>query len=518
MKTLRLILGDQLSRQISSLRDLDARSDIVLMVEVHDETVYVRHHRQKIALTLSAMRHFARSLREEGVTVDYVTLDAPGNAGSFTGELRRAVQRHAPDRVAVTEPGEWRVWEQMRQWQTLCGVPVEIREDDRFLCSRQEFAQWAGSRRQLRMENFYRYMRRKTGWLMRDGQPEGGQWNYDRQNRKPLPRNIALPPPYRFAPDAVTRETLALVADRFSDHFGELEPFGWGVARTQALQALDRFLSGSLPFFGDYQDAMRSGETFLFHSALSPYLNLGLLLPAEVCLGALEAYRRGTAPLHAVEGFLRQIVGWREYVRGIYWLKMPAYRETNYFQADRPLPSFYWTGDTDMRCLKEAIETTRRHAYAHHIQRLMVTGNFALLAGIAPQEVEEWYLIVYADAYEWVELPNTHGMALHADGGVLGSKPYAASGAYIDRMSDYCSRCVYDPKARTGPDACPFNYLYWNFLMAHEIRLKPNPRMSLPYQSLARLSLEERERIRRQAEAFLSSLSPSRLPEGQDAG
>jgi deoxyribodipyrimidine photolyase-related protein len=251
---------------------------------------------------------------------------------------------------------------------------------------------------------------------------------------------------------------------------------------------------------------MKSGEDALFHAVLSPYLNIGLLLPAEVCEAALDAYRQGAAPLSAVEGFLRQILGWREYVRGIYWLRMPAYAQSNFFDAHRPLPAFYWTGETAMQCLRETIEATRRNAYAHHIQRLMLTGNFALLAGIAPAQVEEWYLCVYADAFEWVELPNTHGMALHADGGLLGSKPYAASGAYIHRMSDYCTGCAYDPKIKLGPGACPFNVLYWHFLIVNETRLKPNPRMALPYRTLARMADEHRRQIVRQAQEFLAGL------------
>jgi deoxyribodipyrimidine photolyase-related protein len=510
MKTLRFVLGDQLSRALSALRDLDPIRDVVLMVEAHEETTYVRHHRQKIALVLSAMRHFAESLRAEGLRVDYVRLDDAGNSGSFTGELGRALSRHPVDRIVVTEPGEWRVWDFMRTWGTAFGIPVEMREDDRFLCARAEFAHWAKGGRGLRMEFFYRQMRRKTGWLMNGDQPAGGRWNYDAENRKALPLHLALPPRQRFVPDAITREVMTLVERRFGDHFGDLESFGWAVTREDALAALRYFLTNGLPRFGDYQDAMKSGEDWLFHAALSPYLNIGLLLPAEVCEAALEAYQKGAAPLSAVEGFLRQILGWREYVRGIYWLRMPAYAQSNFFDAHRPLPAFYWTGETAMKCLRETIEATRRNAYAHHIQRLMLTGNFALLTGIAPARVEEWYLTVYADAFEWVELPNTHGMALHADGGLLGSKPYAASGAYIHRMSDYCTGCAYDPKIKLGPGACPFNVLYWHFLMAHEARLASNPRMALPYRTLARMTADRRQAIRQEAMAFLNRLdSPS---------
>ena len=506
MKTLRFVLGDQLSRSLSALRDVEISQDVVLMVEAHDEATYVRHHPQKIVLVLSAMRHFAAALRAEGLQVDYVRLDDAGHSGSFTGELGRALSRHPVDRVVVTEPGEWRVWDLMRTWGTAFGIPVERREDDRFLCARAEFAAWVKGRRGLRMEFFYRQMRRKTGWLMNGDQPAGGRWNYDTENRKALPPHLALPPRQRFVPDAITREVMTLVEQRFSDHFGDLDSFGWAATRAEAIEALRHFITNGLPRFGDYQDAMKSGEDALFHAVLSPYLNIGLLLPAEVCEAALDAYQQGSAPLQAVEGFLRQILGWREYVRGLYWLRMPAYAQTNFFEAHRPLPAFYWTGETAMKCLRETIEATRRNAYAHHIQRLMLTGNFALLAGIAPTRVEEWYLTVYADAFEWVELPNTHGMALHADGGVLGSKPYAASGAYIHRMSDYCAGCAYDPKIKLGLQACPFNYLYWHFLIVNETRLKPNPRMALPYRTLARMVDEHRRQIVQQAQEFLAGL------------
>jgi len=506
MKTLRLILGDQLSRDISALQDIDPGRDIVVMVEVWNETTYVKHHKQKIVLVLSAMRHFAELLRAEGIALDYVRLDDEGNSGSFTGELDRALLRHSADRVIVTEPGEWRVWEIMQTWAPMFGTPVEIRDDDRFLCSRAEFANWAKGRNSLRMEFFYRYLRRKTGWLMNGSKPQGGQWNYDPQNRKPLPRHLTIPPRRRFEPDAITSDVMTLVKGRFANHFGDLDSFGWAVTRVDALEALGYFIQNSLPQFGDYQDAMRSEQDFLFHSVLSPYINIGLLQAKEVCEAALEAYRQGLAPLHSTEGFIRQILGWREYVRGVYWSRMPAYRDSNILNANRPLPEFYWTGQTAMKCLREAIEATRRNAYAHHIQRLMLTGNFALLAGIAPAEVEEWYLIVYADAFEWVELPNTHGMALYADGGLLGSKPYAASGAYIDRMSDYCAGCVYDPKLKLGVNACPFNYLYWNFLIVNKASLQPNPRMAFPYRVLERFTAERRQSIIQQAEKFLAEL------------
>lgn len=511
--TLRLVLGDQLSHGLSSLADIDLAHDIILMVEVDEETVYVPHHKQKIVFILSAMRHFADELRARGATVDYVRLDDPDNAGSFSAELRRAVARHRPKRIVVTEPGEWRVLAAMSGWEDELGLPVAIRADERFYASRARFKAWAEGRKSYRMEFFYREMRREHAILMDGDQPVGGQWNFDPENRKALPAGLKPPARARFAPDETTRAVMDLVATRFADHFGDLEPFGWAVTRNGALQALDHFIADCLPRFGDYQDAMKAGEPFLFHAVISPYLNAGLLTAREVVEGAERAWNEGAAPLNAVEGFIRQILGWREYVRGIYWERMPAYAQTNALGADRPLPWFYWSGETEMNCLGQAIGNIRRNAYDHHIHRLMVTGNFALLAGVRPAEIERWYLAVYADAYDWVELPNVHGMVMFADGGLLASKPYAASGAYIDRMSDYCAGCVYDPKLKTGPKACPFNYLYWNFLIENQAMLGLNQRLAMPYRNLARFSDERRREIVNDAARFLAAL-PSEPGQG----
>jgi deoxyribodipyrimidine photolyase-related protein len=505
-RSLRFVLGDQLTRSLSALRDLDPARDVVLMVEVAAEAKSVRHHKQKIAFLFSAMRHFAEDLRSEGIRVDYIRLDDAGNTHSFGGELQRALERHPVSDVIMTEPGEWRVWQMMQDWRETLPVPLYIRDDDRFLCSRETFSRWATGRKQYRMEFFYREIRKATGFLMTGDAPEGGQWNFDPENRKRLPKGQRLPLRQRFEPDVMTREVLELVGARFVDHFGDLEPFGWAVTREGALEALGHFLTDCLPMFGDFQDAMKTGEDFMYHSIISPYLNAGLLTAREVCERAERAYRAGHAPLNAVEGFIRQIIGWREFVRGLYWHTMPEYAETNHLDARRKLPWFYWSGETEMHCLAECIRTTRQHAYAHHIQRLMVTGNFALLAGIAPREIEEWYLAVYADAYEWVELPNVHGMAMHADGGLLGSKPYAASGAYIDRMSDYCAGCAYDPAIKLGPKACPFNFLYWNFLIENEKKLANNPRMAMPYRTLEAMDAARHDQIAMQAKRFLDSL------------
>ncbi len=505
--TLRFVLGDQLSPALSSLRDLDPARDVVVMAECDGECTYAPHHKKKIAFVLSAMRHFADELRAAGIAVDYRPLAEPGAAAGFRDALAAAVARHRPRRVVVTEPGEWRVWTDMRDWQDALGVPVEIRDDDRFFASRARFAAWAEGRKSLRMEHFYREMRRATGLLLDDaGGPLGGRWNFDAENRKPLPADARPPEPARFAPDAITRDVLGLVAGRFGAAFGDLEPFWFAVRRADAEAAFDRFVKRALPAFGDYQDAMKAGEKTLYHAVIGLYLNIGLLDPRAVCRRVDAECRAGRVPLNAAEGFIRQIAGWREYVRGVYWLKMPGYAESNFFAADRPLPAFYWTGDTDLACLRHCITQTREEAYAHHIQRLMVTGNFALLAGIAPAAIEAWYLGVYADAYEWVELPNTHGMALYADGGVLASKPYAASGRYIDRMSDYCAGCRYDPQRATGPDACPFNLLYWRFLVRHRERLAGNPRMALVYRTLERMPAGRVAAIVGAADRFLAAL------------
>ncbi|KAA5804905.1 cryptochrome/photolyase family protein [Alkalicaulis satelles] len=502
MSALRLILGDQLTRSLASLRDY-APGDTVLMAEVAEEAGYAPHHRKKIAFIFSAMRHFAKGLEDEGLDVRYVHLDAPGNTGSLEGEARRALLEGGHDRLIVVEPGEYRLMAAMKTWTDQLGAPVEIRRDDRFICTHERFDAWAQGRKRLTMEYFYREMRRETGLLMEGDEPAGGQWNFDSENRKRLPEGLDIPERLKIAPDPVTREVLALVEAQFPDRFGDLEDFWYAVTAEDAEAQLDWFIDRGLENFGDYQDAMKAGEAFLFHSVLSLYINCGLLDPLTVCRRAEEAWIQGRAPLNAVEGFIRQILGWREYVRGVYWRFMPEYLERNVLEARRPLPDFYWTGETEMACVRDCVLTTKRHAYAHHIQRLMITGNFALLAGIDPAPVNEWYLAVYADAYEWVEAPNTHGMALFADGGIMATKPYAASGAYINKMSDYCKSCRYQVSVRNGPKACPFNYLYWNFLMENEDRLKGNQRLSMIYKTLERMDEDKRRAVREDSARFL---------------
>ncbi len=503
---LRVVLGDQLTRGLSSLADLDPARDTVLMVEVRAECTYVRHHQKKIVLILSAMRHFAAALRDEGIRVRYVALDDAENTHSFRGEVVRAAQALGPSRIVVTEPGEWRVLDDMRGWQEAAGVPLDIRADGRFVSSISEFRHWASGRASLRMEFFYRDMRVRTGLLMDDGAPVGGRWNYDSENRKRLPAGINLPPTPQFPPDETTRAVMALVGQLFGDHFGDVSGFSLPVTAEQAEYALAEFVAERLPRFGDWQDAMKWGTTALFHALVSTSLNLGLLEPRVVAGAAERAFRDGLVPLAAAEGFIRQIIGWREYVRGVYWLSMPEYGSRNALDAHRKLPWFYWSGETEMRCLRDAIASTREHAYAHHIQRLMLTGNFALLAGLDPDAVDEWYLVVYADAYQWVEMPNTRGMALHADGGVMGSKPYASSGAYINRMSDYCANCRYDVGRATGEGACPFNFLYWDFIDRHADRWARNRRMAMPLAGRRRMGDARMAALRAEAARFLERM------------
>ncbi|MBL8773166.1 MAG: cryptochrome/photolyase family protein [Phenylobacterium sp.] len=496
---LRLVLGDQLTDGLSTLRDAGP-GDTILMAEVMAEASYVRHHKQKLVMVFAAMRRFAGRLRARGLHVRYVALDDPASTGAIDGEILRALEAGRYDRVIVTEPGEWRLAQAFEALALASPVPVEVSADDRFICSRKRFEAWAAGRKDLRMEFFYREMRRATGLLMDGTQPVGGRWNFDAENRKKLPRGVRPPDRVRIAPAADVREAMALVAERFGDHFGDLDTFGWAVDADEARRLADHFIVEILPGFGDWQDAMAGGAPFLWHARLSAAINIGLLDPLEVCRRAEAAFRAGAAPLNAVEGFIRQILGWREFVRGVYWLSGPDYVRTNALSADRELPWFYWSGETGMACVRDVVEMTRRHAYAHHIQRLMVTGNLALLLGVHPDAVNDWYMTVFIDAFEWVEAPNTHGMAIFADGGVVGSKPYAASGAYINRMSDYCRGCAYDVSARRGEGACPFNRLYWDFLLRNRDVLGSNPRLAMPYRTLDGMA-GEHAAIRADAEA-----------------
>ncbi len=504
MAKLILVLGDQLSPALSSLRDVQPE-DRVLLAEVASEASYTPHHKQKIVLIFSAMRHFAAVLQQQGISVSYIHYQQ--KVSSLTEAVAIELSRHPElDQICITECGEYRLEQEILSWQTKFQRPLLMLEDDRFIASKAMFQHWAQGRKQYRMEYFYREMRRYTGLLMQDGMPLGGQWNFDASNRKAMPANQPLPQILRFEPDDITREVITLVQQQFPNNMGSAESFSYAVTGKQARQAFLHFVEHQLPLFGDYQDAMQLNEPHLFHSICSMYLNCGLLDLRWVCQKVELAYKEGKVPLNAAEGFIRQLIGWREYVRGLYWLLMPDYKERNFLKAHTPLPSYYWTGNTQMRCMRQAISQTIDHAYSHHIQRLMITGNFALLAGLSVDEICNWYLAVYADAYEWVELPNTLGMALFADDGLLASKPYAASGKYIQRMSNYCKSCAYDVNETTSPMACPFNALYWNFLERNQALLSGNARMQLSYQNWYRKSDDERAQITEKAQALLIHL------------
>jgi deoxyribodipyrimidine photolyase-related protein len=510
VRNLVIVLGDQLDIQSTALQDFDATQDVVWMAEVAEESEHVWSAKQRIAVFLSAMRHFAQTLRDSGFAVHYTQLDDAHNTGTLAGELARAIAALKPSHLVMTAPGDWRVLEALRAVAVQQSLRLDLRDDTHFFSTVRDFAAHAKGRKQLRLEYWYRELRKKHGILMNGAEPEGGQWNFDADNRESFgkagPQNV--PPPERFAPDAITQEVITLVNTRFAEHPGSLKTFGWPVDRQSALQVLQGFVDQRLPLFGKYEDAMWSGQAWLYHSHLSCALNLKLLSTREVVQAAEDAYRAGRAPIESVEGFIRQVLGWREYVRGIYWTQMPQYLEHNALAAQTALPAWFWTGETDMACLKDAITQTLEHGYAHHIQRLMVTGLYCLLAGVKPQAVHQWYLSVYVDAVEWVELPNTLGMSQFGDGGLMASKPYVASGKYIQRMSNHCKGCRYDPAESTGDKACPYTTLYWDFLMRHEALLKANPRMAMQLKNLARLDGAARARIQAQAEQHRVSYAP----------
>ena len=503
MRNLVLVLGDQLNRDASAWDGFDPATDCAWMAEIAEESTHVWSAKARTALFLAAMRHFAADLRAEGLPLDYHRLDAESEKihADFATALAVSLTVHRPEKVIVTEPGDWRVLQSLQATCAAHAVPLEVRCDRHFYCTRADFAHHAHGRKSLRMEFFYREQRRRFGVLMDGDQPVGSAWNFDADNRHAFDARGPgmLPPRSKFAPDAITREVIALVNTRFAFHPGTLDDFAWPVTRAQALVALDAFIAERLPSFGPYQDAMWTREPWLYHAHLSAAMNLKLLAPHEVVQASETAYRQGRVPLASAEGYIRQILGWREYVRGVYWQYMPGYADENALDAHADLPAWYWTGDTAMACLADTITQTLATGYAHHIQRLMITGLYALLLGVAPRQVHAWYLAVYVDAVEWVELPNTLGMSQFADGGVMASKPYAATGQYIARMSNYCGGCRFNPKLKIGEAACPFTTLYWDFLLRNEARLKGNPRMALQLKNLARLNETERAAIRARA-------------------
>jgi deoxyribodipyrimidine photolyase-related protein len=515
VRMLAIVLGDQLDRQSALWDDFDPQRDVVWMAEVAEESTHVWTHKARIAVFLAGMRHFRDELQAKGWRVDYRELTASKSRAkspieTLAAALDDAIRRLKPERLAVVLPGEWRVLESLRSVAAEQGLELSVLDDRHFYTTPADFARHAEGRKEVRLEYFYRALRKRFAVLMENGKPAGGDWNYDKQNRGAFGKRGPgkLPAPRRFLPDETTRGVLELVAKRFAEHPGELDEFDWPVTPRDGKAALDDFVRHRLASFGDYQDAMWTDEPWLYHSRLSVAMNLKLLDPRDVVAAAEKAYEDGAAPLPAVEGFVRQVLGWREYVRGVYWLHMPGYVDRNALDAYQPLPAFYWTADTDMECLRQAIGQTLRYGYAHHIQRLMVTGLFAMLLGVNPRHVHEWYLAVYVDAIEWVELPNTLGMSQYGDGGVMASKPYAATGKYIQRMSNYCASCRYKPDVAVGPDACPFTTLYWDFLNGHQDLLRKNQRMSLQVKNVERKDPDELAAIRQQAEGLRAKLAP----------
>lgn len=500
-----LILGDQLDLQGSALRDIDIQTDTILMVETKVEAQYVWTHKAKIALFLSAMRHFAAELIQRNYPLIYVK----DSAKTIVSELKDQVLEKGFQYVVCVEPGEWRLRQELIELANELHLDLDMRRDDHFYCSFDEFQAWATDKKELRLEYFYRAMRKKHKVLVDElGEPEGGQWNFDKDNRKPYPKKGPglISPPSLFPPDAITQEVIEYVENTYPDHPGSLAHFQWPVTREHALNALDCFIEHRLQNFGDFQDAMWKKTPFGWHSLLSSSLNLKLVNPREVIEAVTNAWRKSNLDLATVEGFIRQILGWREFMRGIYYLDMPKMATDNFYNHQRTIPTWYWTGQTNMQCMQDTIGQTLEYGYAHHIQRLMVTGNFALLSELLPQAVCEWYLAVYVDAIEWVELPNTAGMALFANGGRFTSKPYIASGAYIKRMSNYCHSCKYKPEVRFGESACPVTTLYWNFLIKHRKQFDTNPRTRLMTANLSKISLEDQNSIQSHAQFILENL------------
>ena len=502
--TLRVILSDQLSHSISSLSDYK-KDDQILMMELSNEVNYVNHHKKKIVLLFSAMRHFAKEL-EKTLPIDYVTIDDEKNSGNLHSEIIKGEKKFAPKKIVITEPGEYRILEELKILKKKMKIPIEIKEDTRFYCTIKEFEKWSKNRKQLRLEDFYRNMRLKHSILVENKKPIGGKWNYDFLNRKTAKKNVKFKEPVHHEPDSITLSVIKSVNNRFGEHFGKIEPFWYAVNQNQAKKSFSDFLKNRLEKFGDYQDAMNSDSRFLFHSVISMYLNCGLLEPRFVINKIISEYERKKIPLNSAEGYIRQILGWREFVRGIYWTKMPKYAKTNFFNAKKNLPKFYWDAKTDLNCIHHCVNQIIEEGYAHHIQRLMILGNFAMICGVSPKQVCDWYLSVFVDAFEWVEMPNTHGMALFADGGIIGSKPYAASGNYINKMSNYCIDCKYDVNKKQGKDACPFNYLYWNFFMKNNKKIKDNSRLWMAYSSLSKMDSTRKNTIKKDSQDFLKKI------------
>jgi len=525
-----ILFGDQLDLDAALIRSLGT-DDTVLMMEVATESLHVPSHTQRTALFLSAMRHFAAELTRRKVRVRYVTLDDPENTGAFETEISRAAAALKPSEIVCTHPGEWRVMAMLEGVRDSTGIPLTILPDEHFLTTPEEFATWAKGRTALTMEFFYREQRRKTGYLMegtgKSAKPASGEWNFDKQNRLPLGKQGPSPrprPPMTFKPDHITRTVFAALNRVIPDLPGVADSFAWPVTREQAVAALDDFITHRLAQFGPFEDAMWTSEPTLFHSTLSSSLNLKLLNPRKCCERAIEAYESGKASLQSVEAFVRQIIGWREFIRGVYWLEGPTYADRNGLDQHGELPTFYWTADTDMACMKACVGQVLDTGFGHHIQRLMVTGNFALISGVHPRAVSDWYLGMFVDGVDWVTLPNALGMVMHADRrkgaakgitGLVGTKPYAASGKYIERMSNYCTTCRYDPAERSGPSACPVTVFYWDFLIRTREQLGHNQRMAMILKNVDRMTPQFRTQITIDADMLRKKLGIVRDDRGQ---
>jgi len=505
MRKLRLILGDQLNIKHSWFDSPDDDC-IYVMMEIKQETSYVLHHVQKILAIFSAMRAFFLLLKKKNFQVLYIKISDQKNQHNFLGNLKTIIHQKKIDILEFQDPDEYRLDLLLGQLKNYLNIPVKNVSTEHFLTSRAEVGLFFADKKKWRMESFYRYMRIKKEILMEGDSPIGGKWNYDASNRmrwdgKPLE-------PKDSRPMHNHSKLLEEINSVNIDHFGEANAanFRWPIDRKESLTLLEQFIKNDLKYFGDFQDAMHSDNWRLFHSFLSFSLNTKMLAPLEVIRMVESSYCNDSIPINAAEGFIRQILGWREYIRGIYWAKMPEYSRLNYFNYDTDLPKWFWTGTTKMNCLASSITQSLAHSYAHHIQRLMVIGNFSLLAGIDPGKVHNWYLGIYIDAFEWVELPNTIGMSQYADGGLLASKPYVSSAAYINKMSNYCSSCSYNFKERIGEKACPFNALYWNFFERHKEKLSKNPRLGIVNSQLNKMNDDDKEAIKKQAKNYLDNL------------
>ena len=480
------ILGDRLCKKQATLQDHreNKQQTPVILIESSNYVKQRPYHRQKLVLIWSAMRHFAEELKTDNWQVTYAI------APDFLTPLQAWIKHNQITELQITSPGDRPFAKLIDSFNLDCKVTFLL--DNHFLWSKEEFQTWAKSRKRLLMEDFYREGRKKFDLLMEGKEPVGGKWNFDKQNRQPPKKSLNPPQALYFEPDNITQEVINHIKDNNFSNYGKLEPFHWGVTRQQALQVLEHFVSNCLPNFGAYQDAMITGEYTMWHGLISPYLNLGLLQPLEVITAIERAYYQQELPLNSVEGFIRQVLGWREYMHGIYHYLDEDYSQNNWFEHQQPLPEFFWdAAKTDMNCLHQILTQVEETAYAHHIQRLMVLSNFALIAGISPQEIESWFHSAFIDAYDWVMQTNVIGMGQFADGGVLASKPYAASANYINKMSDYCTDCQYNHSDRTGDKACPFNFFYWDFLNRHRDRLYDLGRMNLVLSHLKRMSEAE---------------------------